>query len=59
MKTCKNARNCEWGNCYKPNECAYKENMTEYDICPKAVKNLEIILLKELEKEKEKDDASS
>ena len=46
MKTCKNARNCEWGNCYKPNECAYKENMTEYDRCPKALRNLEDILVK-------------
>ena len=41
MKTCKNSRNCEYGNCYKPNQCAYKENMIEYDPCPKIAENFE------------------
>lgn len=51
MKTCKNARNCEYGNCYKPNQCAYKRNMTEYDSCPKMYENWEHIIDKICNKE--------
>lgn len=41
MKTCKNARNCQWGSSIKANSCAYKENMNEYDSCPKIFENWE------------------
>lgn len=51
MKTCKNARNCQWGNCYKPNQCAYKETMNEYDPCPKILENWEGMINKLQERE--------
>ena len=44
MKTCKNARNCEWGHSTLPNTCAYKDNMCEYDSCPKVALNYEYLL---------------
>ena len=44
MKTCVNARNCEWGHKILPNKCGYKEVMCEYDLCPKAIFNYESII---------------
>ena len=55
MKTCKNARNCEYGNCYKPNQCAYRTNMSEYDPCPKIFQNWENMIDKICGKEVSQD----
>lgn len=44
MKTCRKSANCCWGNCYEKNQCAYKENMTEEDICPVDAENFLIWL---------------
>jgi hypothetical protein len=49
MKTCKYANKCCYGNIYKVNECAYKNDMKEDDPCPNMIEEWEDII-DELEK---------
>lgn len=44
MKHCKNSHHCEWGNCFKENVCAYAEDMKEWELCPKLLKNWDYII---------------
>lgn len=44
MKHCKDSHKCEWGNCFKENVCAYAENMEEWELCPKLLKNWDYII---------------
>ena len=44
MKTCKYSASCYYGNAFHKNQCAYKKNMEEYDLCPRLLINWENII---------------
>lgn len=51
MKTCKYSASCYYGNAFHKNQCAYNENLNEYDVCPYLLENWDYII-DELTKER-------
>lgn len=44
MKHCNESHKCPYGNAFEEGLCAYRENMSEYDLCPSLLENWEDVI---------------